>query len=652
MTARGQAARSLLPGVLWAAALYAVLTIVFAYPLSVRPGSTVFGDNPDTHFYIWTLSWDVHAFLHQPLSIFDANIYYPNRLTLAYSENQIGSALFAAPILWLTGNPVLAVNLVALLGCTLCGVGAYVLARRIGLDARAAFICGLVFAFAPARFVRTGQAYLGTLQWIPLALASLHGYFQREDARSLRWAAAFFTLQALTSGHGAVLLTLAALGLVVYRLIFGESLAPLRRLRDLGITGALVLLPSALIYVPYRRVQIEMGLRRSLQDWAPSLESFFAAPTHFQRWVLSWMPGLHVNENASAYLFPGYLPLLLAGVAIASRVARRSAPSGTATALDAPRRWASRLALIVDAIAIAGLVGAAVVLARGPVRVTVGSLTLFSIRDALRSMMLAVAAVATRIAFFRRIPFGLRGYVSRSRSWWSRHAPEWRDDTTVPYALLTLCGVWISIGPPLGLWPLIYWLPGLSFIRLSSRFMLLTMLGLAVLSGIGAQCLMSRVKHRHAGWLATSIACLMCAEFASMPLPVAPYTVTIPAIDRWLATQPTPFVVAEFPATAVVRYQTTYMLHSMAHWQKTIHGYSGFEAPLHTQLYQELRGFPDAPSVQRLRELGVTYMVVHEELYQRAEWSDMQKRLLQFGDRLTLEHTEGAGRVYSLRPLP
>jgi hypothetical protein len=33
-----------------------------------------------------TLAWDTHAFT-TPLSIFDANIYYPERHTLAYSEN-------------------------------------------------------------------------------------------------------------------------------------------------------------------------------------------------------------------------------------------------------------------------------------------------------------------------------------------------------------------------------------------------------------------------------------------------------------------------------------------------------------------------------------------------------------------------------------
>src|SRR5262245_62008325 len=104
-------------------------------------------DSPDAHLFMWTLAWDTHAFVHQPLSIFDANIFYPNHDTLAYSENLIGSAFFAAPVLWLTGNYVLATNMVSLLACVLCGLGAYVLGRRLGLSGPAAFLCGLIFAF-------------------------------------------------------------------------------------------------------------------------------------------------------------------------------------------------------------------------------------------------------------------------------------------------------------------------------------------------------------------------------------------------------------------------------------------------------------------------------------------------------------------------
>src|SRR5713101_7429349 len=125
------------------AILYVALAMLLAYPLSVRPASDVMSPAPDTDLYMWTLAWDAHALAHQPLSIFDANIYYPQRHTLAYSENLIGSAWLAAPILWLTGNPVLAMNLVALASSVLCGLGAFLLARRAGVSMAGATLSGI-----------------------------------------------------------------------------------------------------------------------------------------------------------------------------------------------------------------------------------------------------------------------------------------------------------------------------------------------------------------------------------------------------------------------------------------------------------------------------------------------------------------------------
>ena len=129
----------------------------------------------DTDLFLWTLSWDVHA---DPAaaSVFDANIYYPERRTLAYSENLLGSAPLAAPVIWTTGNPVLAMNLVVLLATVLCGVGAYLLACRLGIGTSGAVLCGVIFAFSPPRFLRLDQFHLATIQWIPFGLASLHAH--------------------------------------------------------------------------------------------------------------------------------------------------------------------------------------------------------------------------------------------------------------------------------------------------------------------------------------------------------------------------------------------------------------------------------------------------------------------------------------------
>src|SRR5205807_1845690 len=129
---------------------YFVLTLVLAYPLTVHPATSVLPMGADTNLLMWLLQWDAHALVRQPSSIFDANIYYPYHHTLAYAENLIGSALIAAPVLWVTANPVLALNVVALLSCVLCGAGVYLLARRVGVSPLGAALAGIIFAFARA----------------------------------------------------------------------------------------------------------------------------------------------------------------------------------------------------------------------------------------------------------------------------------------------------------------------------------------------------------------------------------------------------------------------------------------------------------------------------------------------------------------------
>src|SRR5581483_3168501 len=169
--------------------LCAGLALVLAYPISLHPASLRFPTGPDGDLGWYLLGWDAHAFLHRPWAIFDANIYYPERLTLAYGENVIGLAIFSAPIVWLTGNLLLAANFVSLLSAVLCGLAAYVLARRLGLSAAAAIVCAIIFECAPPRFFRIGQMNLSNIQWIPFGLAALHAYLTTARPRYLRLAA-------------------------------------------------------------------------------------------------------------------------------------------------------------------------------------------------------------------------------------------------------------------------------------------------------------------------------------------------------------------------------------------------------------------------------------------------------------------------------
>lgn len=644
MSGAGPEPAARIPGKWAAAALYLALTVLFAYPLSLHPGRTLLSDDPDAHLYMWTLAWDTHAFLHQPLSIFDANIFYPNHHTLAYSENLIGSALFAAPVLWITRNPVLAVNLVSLLSCVLCGLGAYVLGRRIGLGAAAALLCGLIFALSPPRFFRINQLHLTTVQWIPFALASLHAYLDGGRRRDLQLAAGFFTLQTLTSGHGAVFLLLAIGILMACRFALGEPLAIRRRMADFNLAGLLWLAPAAALFIPYRMAQVEVGLRRGLGNWDTTPESFIASPSHVHVSVLSLMTGADPNATASAYLFPGYIPLLLTLVALVWRRRRSREATMTARPLDV---WAA-LAFVVDVVLCAALALAIAGTVMGAVRLRLAPMLVLSARQPLRAWIAAAVLAGIRVALVRRVPFDP---VGRLRTWherWTRRVEPSRRDPVVVYLTVTLVCIWLSLSSPIGLWPLVYALPGFNFIRVRSRFMILGILGIAVLAGIGFERLTARLSAAARCRAAILVGILLAAEFAAFPLGVIPYQLDIPAADRWLAGQPTPFVVAEVPVTLSERYQSNYMLHSTAHWQKTVHGYSGIRPALHEALYQQLRAFPDQDSVEALARIGVTHVVVHTTWFPREERGDLERRLDRFQSWLTLEYDDSDAQVYSL----
>lgn len=825
--------------------LFTALTVLLAYPLSLHPATLRFPTGADGDLGWYLLGWNTHAFLHKPWAIFDANMYYPERLTLAFGENVIGLAFFAAPVIWLTGNLLLAANFVSISSCILCGLGAYVLARRLGLSLAAAVMCGIIFECAPPRFFRIGQITLSSVQWIPFALAALHAYVERGGKRDLRLVAGFVSLQALSSGHGAVFMAVSLLVFGLYRLLLGEPLNLAKRVRDLGVAGAVLLLPTFLVFLPYLAVQREVGLKRGLGgNWFANYGDFLASPSHLHRFLLTLINRADVIARPSAFLFPGYLAIALAVAA----VVWRGRPAAADNRHVASTFW-TRLPSVLELALLATAAVAALLTAGTLIPLRAGITRLCDPRSAALAWMLcagiallgiamgrclpadtvarhrrplilllatalawtllgvarptlragnglvgeyftntewigppAFSAVDTRLSIARVMrrwngappeQFSVRwiGFLTVGRSglytfattsndgshlfidnrlvvdnggahpaetrsgsvhldrgshlvelryvqfgadaaltWsWSRDGagdaavPAWalsqrrarygtvvaarivdwvlpsfalltvlaaarymraglsggpgkaiarwaefrRRDATTFYTVLTLVAFGLALGPPYGLWRYVYWMPGFNFIRESSRFTLVALLGLAVLAAIGFDRVTHRWTHRSRAILATVIGVLLVAEYAAMPMAVEPSTLEVPAIDRWLDSRPKPFVVAEVPAPSE-REQVAYMIHSTAHWQKTVQGYSGWRSSFHHQLYSEMELFPDETSIAGLSDIGVTYVVVHTERYPPGEWSKVEERLRQFSSRLRLEHIEGAGRVYSL----
>src|SRR5690348_10647724 len=138
---------------LLALAAYAVVALVLFPDVVVHLTNAFPGDLGDPPSQAWILAWDVHALVMNPAHLYDANIFYPFHDVLAYQDTLLGLLPFAAPVLLLTGNPVLAYNVLFLLSFALCAWGAFLLARLLVGDSRAAFLAGLVYGFSPYRMV-------------------------------------------------------------------------------------------------------------------------------------------------------------------------------------------------------------------------------------------------------------------------------------------------------------------------------------------------------------------------------------------------------------------------------------------------------------------------------------------------------------------
>jgi hypothetical protein len=621
--------------------------------LTIDPGGTVMSPGVDTNLFIWTLEWNAHAFLHRPTALFEANTFFPFHDSLAFSENLIGSSIIAAPIIWLGGGSVLAMNLVALTSIPLSALGAFLIARELDASRHAALVAGVVFGFAPPRFFRLDQIHLTTVQWIPFALAFAHAYLKRGRARDLRLALAFLTLQALCSGHGAVFLSVALVALVLYEVAAG-SLPPIDRvIRDVGVVGVALLLPAAALLLPYHRVQEEMGLRRGLADFRiVSWQSFLASPSYLHRWLVdSLIPEQHVLGLAGAYLFPGILPLLFAGIALLPRRTQSPNRSGGRRG----RALETAVTAILEIVTILATSIGIYLFWAGPVRWRIDDVVLLSVRDPLRVWMIAIGSALGRFILIRRVPFSPVVCVRETAAFVRRLRSAARNQSTAFYALLIVLCVWLSSPPPFGLWSYVYWLPGFDFIRAPSRFTILAVLGLAVLAASGFDRLTRRMSQRGRTFCVAVVCVALVAEFSATPLGVTGDTGRIPAIDRWLASKAGPLVIAEAPVDPRVSerdlQQSIYMRHSMAHWHRTVHGYSGVHPPLTEGIYEHLTRFPDTETIRALQSIGVTTVVVHLDAYSPAERVEIARRIAA-QPALQLEHSQDDGCVYAITGTP
>ncbi len=137
-------------------------------------------------------------------------------------------------------------------------------------------------------------------------------------------------------------------------------------------------------------------------------------------------------------------------------------------------------------------------------------------RHRLRASWRCFCEVSTILVVFAAVWCVLAWPIHRHETWIHSLAP-YRRSPTAFYFLLTAACVGLALGPPYGLWQFVYWLPGFNMVRGSSRFMIVGLLGIAVLAGIGFDRISGRLARRWRVALATMVGVLLVAEYAAVP---------------------------------------------------------------------------------------------------------------------------------------
>lgn len=298
-----------------------LLTVALTYPLAFEMGKVGRVDTADGQFSIWNVAWVARTLVVDPRHVFDANIFYPHRGTLAFSENNLGAGMLALPVYWATRNPYAACNFVILLGFTLSAIATYYLVRYHTADRRAAALSAICFAFCPYAFAHTPQIQLELTAGLPFTLLAFHRLADRPSIARGVALGAVMAVQALCCGYYGIF----AIWLVGYATCVVIAMRSMRRnaafAGALGVAAIVAITTVLPAFWPYINLARADAFGRGLEQARPfsaNLAAYAASSSYAHRWMLRFVP------RWREVLFPGYVALSfgIAGVWLARRSRR------------------------------------------------------------------------------------------------------------------------------------------------------------------------------------------------------------------------------------------------------------------------------------------------------------------------------------------
>jgi hypothetical protein len=598
-----------------AAALYLLVTLAATWPLVRGLTHDLPGDYGDPLLNCWILAWDA---THVGRGWWNANIFYPQPLALAYSEHLAAQALQIAPLYWLTGNAILCYNLLVLSTFVLSGLGMFLLAREFTGDAAAAIVAGLAFAFAPYRVASLPHIQVLSSAWMPITLYAFRRYFATRRRRALAAASAAWLLQNLSSGYyllffSPVVVMYLAWELTTRRLWNDKTTVAEIAMACAAVAAATV--PFLLPYLELRRLGFNPRSLSETRRFSADVYGYATADPNIHFWgsiARAW-------PKAEGALFPGITVVVLAVVALA-RAIRAGRSNSEAAAVPLAQSVALLGILAVDIWLLLGL----------SIRLPGIKVTSLS-----RTLLISAGIAVALLAWSPRLRAAARAWL---------RSPAGFFAIVIVFAIVMSFGPDIRAGGRVVLGTNLYrafydYVPGFDGLRVPARFGLIVVFGLAALAGFALSQAdrrrpdtqaqgFDRPLRRFARVLAGM---LVVAESFAAPVPLnqnaadyeRPGLAPLPDLDRrppavysYVASLAGSTAIAELPLGEPA-FDVRYMFYSTHHWRRLVNGYTGGVPREYEALDHALQDLVTRPerAWTALRAAGPTHVIVHEAFF-------------------------------------
>lgn len=672
--------------------LFLVLVFLFTLPFSVHIGDHLLAIPVDNLLNAYIMAWDAHALVTNPAVLFQANFNYPSRDALAFSEHLFTLGLLSLPVHLVTRNPILAHNLLLLIGFALCGYTMYLLAKYLTRNRLAALAAGFFFAFVPYHFSTIVHVHVTLYFLQPLVLLFLIRYFEEGGKRFLFGFGSAFLAQALLSWYQLAFSTIPVAFYLVWRLFLIRRRQHLAALVKAVLTLVLCLLLVIPFALPYLRLRRNVPENESSPAENPVME---AKPADYIRVIdenllyanLGILNKGHIGEGNA--LFPGFAVIPLILLALFSIFRRRRGCNILFQEQDASPAVQEIPSLQKPAVVDSPSPGSAFpgdegfspreeelldssqppeIPGTSPAR---GVSPVAEDREAHPGGHIPCAlAGGTESAAGdnRREGRPNHGGAAEKRSGGGAGNPGWmmKPRSYIVFFLLlaAFCFVLSTGRTFMGfenlLFQALHKLPIYGLVRFPIRYHIMVVLSLAVLAAYGIaylhRLLESRGRRSAAFAVAATVIALMFVEFSVFLMPFEPVPVgsAVPEVYRDLAGMekgvvleaPTPTLVnfANYEDPLVINYgnvdnalvaasrEQAATYYSTYHWQKIVNGMSGYYPLFYRRVLAEMLSFPSARSLSFLRALGVKYLLMHWDYYPGRQGEIVRGYLEKFQD--------------------